>query len=146
SLGTFAAPPPAPPSARPSVAKARTQTPTPSPTPAAKKSPTTAAGARDGAASPIAPGSLVGPGDRCGQLDRIADQVSLTECNGSAAQHWTQPGDATLRVQGRCLDVRDGAVVGDPVPVNACDGTSSQRWDLRGDGTLFNGFANLCAS
>jgi hypothetical protein len=148
SLGTFAVPPPSAPTSPRPVGKARTQSPSAAPSPpAAKKSPTvSAADALNGTASPIAPGSLVGPGDRCAQIDRIGDQVSLTECNGSAAQHWTQPGDATLRVQGGCLDVQDGPVAGTPVQVTACDGSSSQRWDVRGDGTLFNGFANRCAS
>jgi hypothetical protein len=149
SLGTLAAPPP--PSAtstHPSVGKARTASPSALPSrSAATKSPTvSAADALNGTVSPIAPGSLVGPGDRCALVARVGDQVSLAECDGSAAQHWSQPGDATLRVQGGCLDVRDGPVAGTPVQVNACDGTSSQRWDPRGDGTLFNGFANRCAS
>ncbi len=149
SLGTFAAPPPpAPTSVRPSVGKARTATPSTAPsTPAAKKSPSvSAADALNGTATPIAPGSLVSQGDRCAQIQRLGDQVALATCDGSAAQHWTQPGDSTLRVLGGCLDVPDGPVAGTPVPVNPCDGTSSQRWDLRGDGTLFNAFGNRCAS
>lgn len=147
SLGTFAVPPqPATTSTRPAIDK-RAQAPSTAPSPSAKKSPTvSAADALNGTASPIAPGSLVGPGDRCARVAAIGDQVSLAECDGSASQHWTQPGDATLRVQSGCLDVRDGPVAGTPVQVNTCDGTSSQRWDLRGDGTLFNGFANRCAS
>jgi len=147
SLGTFAVPPqPATTSTRPAVDK-RAQTPSTAPSPSAKKSPTvSAADALNGTVTPIAPGSLVGPGDRCAFVNRVGDQVSLAECNGSAAQHWTQPGDATLRVQGGCLDVQDSPAAGTPVLVNACDGTSSQRWDIRGDGTMFNGFANRCAS
>ena len=148
SLGTFAAPPPpAPTSVRPNVARPRVATPSPDPSPSAKKSPTvSAAEALNGSATPIAPGSLVSQQDRCAQIQKLGDQVVLATCDGSAAQHWTQPGDSTLRVLGGCLDVRDGPVAGTPVQVNACDGTSSQRWDLRGDGTLFNGFANRCAS
>jgi hypothetical protein len=148
SLGTFAAPPPpAPRSARPS-SRARTATPSAAPSsPAAKKSPSvSAADALNGTATPIAPGSLVSQGNRCAQIQALGDQVALAGCDGSAAQHWTQPGDATLRVLGGCLDVRDGPTAGTPVQVTACDGTSSQRWNLRADGTLFNGFANRCAS
>jgi hypothetical protein len=150
SLGTFAAPPPrASPSARPSPRPyaAPLSPSAPPSTPAAKKpSSMSAAGALNGTATPIAPGSLVGPGDRCTQVQRVGDQAELATCDASQLQHWTHPGDGTLRVQLGCLDVRDGPVAGTPVQVNPCDGTSSQRWDLRGDGTLFNGFANRCAA
>jgi hypothetical protein len=150
SLGTFAAPPPpASPSVKPSTkAHAATASPSgPPSTPAAKKSPPlSGADALTGSSAPIAPGSLVGPGNRCTQVQRTGDQAELATCNGSQLQHWTQPGDGTLRVQLGCLDVRDAPVAGTPVQVNACDGTSSQRWDLRGDGTLFNPFANRCAA
>jgi hypothetical protein len=148
SLGTLAAPPPpAPTSVHATRGRTRSAAPSTSASPAATKSPTvSAADALNGTATPIAPGSLVGPGDRCALIGQIGDQVSLAVCNGSAAQHWSQPGDATLRVQGGCLDVRDGPVAGSPVLVNTCDGTSSQRWDIRGDGTLFNAFSNRCAA
>ena len=149
SLGTFAAPAPAaPPSVRPSP-KAHTVTPSPSSrsTLASKKpSSVSAADALNGTTPPIAPGSLVGPGDRCTQVRAVGGQAELATCDGSQLQHWSQPGDGTLRVQLGCLDVRDGAVAGTPVQVTACDGTSSQRWNLRGDGTLFNAFANRCAA
>lgn len=149
SLGTFAAPPPpAPTSVHAKPGHTRSAAPSTSPPPATKTSPTVsgADAPLNGTVTPIAPGSLVGPGDRCALVGKIGDQVSLAACDGSAAQHWSQPGDSTLRVQGGCLDVRDGPVAGSPVLVNTCDGTSSQRWDIRGDGTLFNGFANRCAS
>lgn len=146
SLGTFAAPPPPASRSLRSSPRARTS-PSPRSTPATTTpSSMSAAGALNGTATPIAPGSLVGAGDRCTQVQRVGDQAELATCDGSQLQHWTQPGDGTLRVQVGCLDVRDGPVAGTPVQVNPCDGTSSQRWSLRGDGTLYNGFANRCAA
>jgi hypothetical protein len=151
SLGTYGAVPP-PVVARPSPSPGRPRAAAPSAPPAAvppatKKSPSPAtAGAFGAPADPIAPGSLVGAGDKCAQVQALGGQVELDDCDGSTAQHWTLPGDGTFRAQGGCLDVPDGPTTGTPVQVNPCDATSSQHWDLRGDETLFNGFANRCAS
>jgi hypothetical protein len=150
SLGTYRAVPPpvvARPSPSPGRPRADPSAPPAAVPPATKKSPSSAtAGVFGATAAPIAPGSLVGAGDKCAQVAGLGGQAELATCNGSTAQRWTVPGDGTFRAQGGCLDVPDGPTAGTPVQVNPCDATSSQHWDLRGDGTLFNGFANRCAS
>lgn len=49
--------------------------------------------------------------------------VQLYDCNGTAAQQWSNPGDGTLRALGKCLDVVDRGTA---------DGAAVQLWDCSG--------------
>ncbi|MEV6008640.1 ricin-type beta-trefoil lectin domain protein [Streptomyces sp. NPDC051976] len=56
-------------------------------------------------------------------------QVQLYDCNDTAAQNWTLPGDHTVRAMGECLDARGGrSDNGTPVQIYPCNGTAAQQW------------------
>ncbi|MEV6303418.1 ricin-type beta-trefoil lectin domain protein [Actinoplanes sp. NPDC051861] len=67
-------------------------------------------------------------------------------CRGNDAQQFTLPGDGTLRIFGRCVDV------GGPVRSGTwrnvytwnCNGTASQQWVARADGSLHNPHLDTC--
>jgi trehalose/maltose hydrolase-like predicted phosphorylase len=55
--------------------------------------------------------------------------LQLYDCNGTAAQTWSMPGDGTVRATGTCMDVRGGSSAnGTPAQVYTCNGTASQQW------------------
>ncbi|MCR6486584.1 ricin-type beta-trefoil lectin domain protein [Amycolatopsis sp. OK19-0408] len=65
-------------------------------------------------------------------------QVTLTTC--AAGQHWTLPGDGTVRTaDGRCVAVAGTALVTAP-----CTAGPEQQWRFPGDGT-FRTAAGACA-
>ncbi|WP_330186067.1 RICIN domain-containing protein [Dactylosporangium sp. AC04546] len=47
----------------------------------------------------------------------------LADCDGSAAQAWTAPGDGTLRLAAQCLQAGGAALTLQP-----CDGSAAQAW------------------
>jgi hypothetical protein len=58
--------------------------------------------------------------------------LNLWECNGTAAQAWTFPGDGTIRASGKCMAVawgsRDNGVVRDgPCPCGTAGAHGQQR-------------------
>ncbi|GAA1663646.1 glycoside hydrolase family 16 protein [Kribbella yunnanensis] len=55
--------------------------------------------------------------------------VQLYDCNGTAAQSWSRPGDGTIRALGKCLDVANaGTADGTRVQIATCNGNTAQRW------------------
>ncbi|MGC4939478.1 family 16 glycosylhydrolase [Kribbella sp. DT2] len=71
--------------------------------------------------------------------------VQLYDCNGSAAQKWTRPGDGTIRALGKCLDVAGAGVAdGTRVQIATCNGNAAQQWTYSGARDLVNPRANKC--
>ncbi|TDD48752.1 glycosyl hydrolase family protein [Kribbella antibiotica] len=55
--------------------------------------------------------------------------VQLYDCNGTAAQSWSRPGDGTIRALGKCLDVANaGTADGTRVQIVSCNGNTAQQW------------------
>lgn len=55
--------------------------------------------------------------------------LDLYDCNGTAAQNWTRPGDGTVMAVGKCMDVQGGnSADGTTVDLYTCNGTASQQW------------------
>ncbi|MGH6656680.1 MAG: ricin-type beta-trefoil lectin domain protein, partial [Actinocrinis sp.] len=55
--------------------------------------------------------------------------LDLYDCNSSAAQNWTRPGDGTVTSLGKCMDVQGGnSADGTPVDLYTCNHTASQQW------------------
>jgi hypothetical protein len=74
-----------------------------------------------------------------------ATAVQLYSCNQSDAQRWYAPGDSTIRVFGKCLDVRDGGTGnGSQVDLFDCNGTGSQTWVSQSTGALLNPQSGRC--
>lgn len=72
-------------------------------------------------------------GDRCvdvtGGDSRDGTALQLYDCNRSASQVWSMPGDGTVRAMGKCMDVRGGTDAdGTPVQLYTCNDTVSQQW------------------
>ena len=71
--------------------------------------------------------------------------LNLWECNGTAAQNWTFPGDGTIRAFGLCMDVAWGSTAdGAVVQLANCSGNPAQQWVLTSAGDLVNPQANKC--
>jgi glucosylceramidase len=71
--------------------------------------------------------------------------VQLYDCNGTAAQQWTRPGDGTIRALGKCLDVNAGSVAdGARVQLYSCNGSAAQQWTYTSGRDLVNPQANKC--
>ncbi|GIJ53281.1 RICIN domain-containing protein [Virgisporangium aurantiacum] len=88
-------------------------------------------------------GAVVGIGGRCLAADR--DRPELAVCADRDSQRWSAPGDGTLRVANRCLDVfASGEANGTPVILYQCNRTDAQQWQIRGDGTWRNPQSNKC--
>ncbi|MFJ7249474.1 ricin-type beta-trefoil lectin domain protein [Kitasatospora sp. NPDC098652] len=104
--------------------------------------PAPAAGPAD-CGGPAPSGPITGTASaRCADLPGGATtdgtQVQLYDCNGTAAQTWTLPGDGTVRAAGKCLDVRGGSSAdGTAVQLYTCNGTPAQQWTYDpGSGSL----------
>jgi hypothetical protein len=72
-------------------------------------------------------------GDRCvdvtGGDSRDGTALQLYDCNRTASQIWSMPGDGTVRAMGKCMDVRGGTDAdGTPVQLYTCNDTASQQW------------------
>ncbi|MDT0472425.1 glycoside hydrolase family 19 protein [Streptomyces griseoviridis] len=71
--------------------------------------------------------------------------VQLYDCNGTAAQIWSNPGDGTLRALGKCLDVVDrGTGDGAAVQLWDCSGGSNQQWVVTAARDIVNPAADKC--
>lgn len=71
--------------------------------------------------------------------------VDLYDCNGTAAQQWTRPGDGTVRALGKCLDVSAGSTAdGAKVQLYSCNGSGAQQWTYTSGRDLVNPQANKC--
>jgi beta-glucanase (GH16 family) len=65
--------------------------------------------------------------------------VQLYDCNGTAAQTWSRPGDGTIRALGKCLDVANaGTADGTKVQIATCNGNTAQQWTANAAKDLVN--------
>jgi alpha-galactosidase len=72
--------------------------------------------------------------------------VVSSACDGSTAQYWTAPGDGTMRLAGRCLDVFNSGGAGAKLVLFNCTGNSNQQWSYALNGNLISGLpSKLCA-
>jgi glucosylceramidase len=71
--------------------------------------------------------------------------VNLYDCNGTAAQQWSRPGDGTIRALGKCLDVTSGSTAdGAKTQLWTCNGSGAQQWTYTSGRDLVNPQANKC--
>ncbi|HEX3761691.1 MAG TPA: GH92 family glycosyl hydrolase [Kofleriaceae bacterium] len=55
--------------------------------------------------------------------------ITLSTCNGSAAQSWQSSGDGTLRFSGKCVTVTGGGTANNTkIQLSDCTGSSAQQW------------------
>jgi hypothetical protein len=55
--------------------------------------------------------------------------ITLSTCNGAAAQSWQSSGDGTLRIAGKCMDVTAGGTGnGTRIELFDCNGGAAQQW------------------
>ncbi|WP_030202701.1 ricin-type beta-trefoil lectin domain protein [Streptomyces sp. NRRL S-87] len=74
-------------------------------------------------------------------------KVQIWDCNSSAAQQWTLPGDGTLRAVGKCLDVAGGGTGNNTlIQLWSCNGTGAQQFVPRADGSLYNPQSGRCVA
>ncbi|SDZ16416.1 streptogrisin C. Serine peptidase. MEROPS family S01A [Micromonospora pattaloongensis] len=92
---------------------------------------------------------IIGYADKCidvpnsNAVDGAA--LQLWECNGTAAQAWTFPGDGTVRAFGMCMDVAWGSTApGATIQLANCSGNPAQQFVLTAAGDLVNPQANKC--
>ena len=72
-------------------------------------------------------------------------RVQIWDCNGTAAQDWTVPGDGTIRIFDKCLDIYGGAGAnGGKVQLYTCNGGGNQQWRTGGGGALVNPQSGRC--
>lgn len=94
-------------------------------------------------------GRLIGWQDRCIDVPNSnavdGQRLQLWDCNGTAAQNWTFPGDGTVRALGLCMDVAWGSTAnGAAIQLATCSGNPAQQFVLSGAGDLVNPQANKC--
>jgi beta-glucanase (GH16 family) len=94
-------------------------------------------------------GRITGVGGKCvdvaGANTANGTAVQLYDCNGTAAQQWSRPGDGTIRALGKCLDAASGGTAdGTLVQLWDCNGTGAQRWAVSGANDIVNIQANKC--
>ncbi|WP_329174670.1 lectin [Streptomyces sp. NBC_01477] len=71
-------------------------------------------------------------------------KVQSYDCNNSAAQRWTFPGDGTVQQSGKCLDVNAGSTAnGALVQLWDCNQSNGQKWIPKGN-TLVNTGSAKC--
>jgi glucosylceramidase len=94
-------------------------------------------------------GQITGVGGKCvdvaGANSADGTQVQLYDCNGTAAQQWSRPGDGTIRALGKCLDVSGGSTAdGAKVQLWTCNGSGAQQWSPTAGQELVNPQAGKC--
>jgi len=94
-------------------------------------------------------GQITGLAGKCldvaGANSADGTPVQLYDCNGTAAQSWSRPGDGTIRALGKCLDVAWGGTAdGTKVQIASCSGNPAQQWVYSGAKDLVNPQANKC--
>jgi hypothetical protein len=94
-------------------------------------------------------GPIVGLAGKCiddsGSGTANGNAVILYHCTGGANQSWNVPGDGTIRVFGKCLDIKGahGTANGTPVELWSCNGGGNQQWTAT-NGTLVNPQSGKC--
>ncbi|WP_367129610.1 ricin-type beta-trefoil lectin domain protein [Saccharothrix sp. HUAS TT1] len=92
---------------------------------------------------------IIGWQDKCIDIPNSnaveGQRLQLWDCNGTAAQNWTWPGDGTVRAFGLCMDVAWGSRDnGAAIQLARCSGNPAQQFVLSGAGDLVNPQANKC--
>ena len=92
---------------------------------------------------------ITGLGGKCidvaGANSADGTAVNLYDCNGTAAQQWSRPGDGTIRALGKCLDVNAGSTAdGAKTQLWTCNGSGAQQWTYTSGRDLVNPQANKC--
>ncbi len=80
-------------------------------------------------------GTITGLGGKCvdvaGASTTNGTAVQLYDCNGTAAQSWTRPGDGTIRALGKCLDATNNSSAnGNRLQIWDCAGSANQKWTV----------------
>ncbi len=69
----------------------------------------------------------------------------ITTCDTTASQTWSVPGDGTIRITNKCLEiVADATVKGSKVQTNTCNAHAGQQWTSSDHGALLNPATGLC--
>jgi len=96
-----------------------------------------------------ATGPITGLAGKCvdiaGANSANGTAVQLYDCNGTAAQQWTRPGDGTIRALGKCLDVAGaGTADGTKLQIVGCNGNAAQQFTYTSAHDLVNPVSNKC--
>ena len=71
--------------------------------------------------------------------------ITIYDCNGSAAQDWTNGANGSLRALGRCMDTANGGTAnGTVVQLYTCNGSAAQTWKVGTTGTITNPTSGRC--
>lgn len=100
-------------------------------------------------ATATATGHVTGDQHKCltnaNALNSYPNPTVLAQCDDSDAQSWSTDSDGTLRAEGGCLDVYNGAKSPGTAAVwYPCTQAKSQVWQPRSNGELFNPYSGLC--
>jgi hypothetical protein len=100
-------------------------------------------------ATPTATGPVTGISGLClanqNGLNAAGNPIVVNACTGSSGQQWSPYSDATLRVQGGCLDVVGaGTASGTNVDWYPCNSTVAQTWTHQANGELVNPHSGRC--
>ncbi|UVS78625.1 ricin-type beta-trefoil lectin domain protein [Actinokineospora sp. UTMC 2448] len=92
---------------------------------------------------------IIGWQDKCIDVPNSnavdGQRLQIWDCNGTAAQNWTFPGDGTVRAFGLCMDVAWGSRDnGAAIQLARCSGNPAQQFVLSAAGDLVNPQANKC--
>ncbi|WP_410589333.1 lectin [Amycolatopsis sp. lyj-23] len=110
----------------------------------------------DGGAQP--PATVIGPTgpitsgiagkclDDAGGSSANGTHAQIYDCNNTAAQRWTVPGDGTVMLFGKCLDISAGGTADNtPVQLWDCNLGNGQQWVSQpGTGALRNPASGRC--
>ncbi|MDH6575296.1 alkaline phosphatase family protein [Kitasatospora sp. MAP5-34] len=82
--------------------------------------------------------------DRAGSTADF-NPLELYGCTGNANQQWSLPGDGTVQIFGKCMDVlHSGTTDGTVVQLYHCHGGGAQQWVAQADGSLMNPQSGKC--
>jgi hypothetical protein len=71
----------------------------------------------------------------------------MTDCDGSAVQHWQQMSDGTLRAVGLCMDAANAGTANyTPVQVATCSGNPAQQFAVGQNNHIYSSFADKCVN
>jgi hypothetical protein len=78
--------------------------------------------------------------------DTNGTPVQLYDCNGTSAQSWTLPGDGTIRINGKCLDISNiGTANKSVVALYTClGGAVAQQWVTGSGNSVRNPNSGRC--
>jgi Ricin-type beta-trefoil lectin domain len=130
----------------------------PPPTPPAAGTSTPKSSATGSAVSTPRPSTTSRPGPRSGALFNNSrclsasaaldgTQLIMTDCDGSAVQHWQQMSDGTIRSVGLCMDAANAGTANyTPVKVATCSGNPAQQFAVDQNNHIYSSYANKCVN